>query len=180
MKVTAMLPDGSTKPLIWIQDWDFNWQEPYLYKDPFVIPKGTRIDAVIKYDNSADNPRNPSNPPKRAQWGEESFDEMGVVGIVVTTVRKEDEAELQRALTAQSQAAIQKAGADGTLRRFLNNQTLRRPAGNAAPGTQITLFDRQGKGVSTVGEPGVYSQAALSPDGNRVAVIKNDQGATDV
>src|SRR4029077_1734219 len=132
------LPDGSAKPLIWIQDWDFNWQEPYLYKEPFVLPKGTRIDAVIKYDNSLDNPRNPSNPPKRAQWGEESFDEMGVVAILATAVRKEDEAELQQALTAQSAAAIQKGVADGTVARFLGNGALRRPADNAAPRTQVT------------------------------------------
>jgi hypothetical protein len=35
MKATATLPDGSTKPLIWISDWDFNWQETYNYKAPF-------------------------------------------------------------------------------------------------------------------------------------------------
>ena len=39
---------------------------------------------------------------------------------------------------------------------------------------QITLLDREGKTVATVGEPGVYSQAALSPDGGRVAVIRID------
>jgi Tol biopolymer transport system component len=44
----------------------------------------------------------------------------------------------------------------------------------------ITLVDRQGKTVGTVGELGSYSQAALSPDGTRVAVIRNDQGKTHV
>src|SRR5262249_53044391 len=117
--------------------------------------------------------------PKRAQWGEESFDEMGSVGVVVTAVRKEDEAELQKALSAQGQAAIQKAGADGTLRRFLQNQAVRRPAA-PAPRTEITLFDRQGKPLRTVGEPAVYAQPALSPDGGRVAVIKTEQAVTDV
>ena len=39
---------------------------------------------------------------------------------------------------------------------------------------QITLLDRQGKVVSTVGEPGRYHDPALSPDGTRVAVIRND------
>jgi hypothetical protein len=179
MKATATLPDGSTKPLIWIQDWDFNWQEAYLYKEPFVLPKGTRIDATIRYDNSVDNPRNPNNPPKRAQFGEESFDEMGTVGLMVTALRKEDEAELQKALAGQAQAAIQKGGADGTVKRFLQRQLLRRPA-PPAPRTRLTLFDRQGKVVSTVGEPGVYSQPAISPDGNRVAVIRTDQAMSDV
>ena len=29
MKVNADLPDGSRVPLIWIKDWDFNWQGQY-------------------------------------------------------------------------------------------------------------------------------------------------------
>jgi hypothetical protein len=44
---------------------------------------------------------------------------------------------------------------------------------------QITLVDRQGKTVSTVAEPGVYRQAALSPDGTRVAVIRTDPETQD-
>ena len=39
---------------------------------------------------------------------------------------------------------------------------------------QLTVFDRQGTVVSRVGEPGSYSQAAFSPDGSRLAVIKSD------
>ena len=40
MKAEATLPDGSTRPLIWIRDWDFNWQDGYRYKKPFILPKG--------------------------------------------------------------------------------------------------------------------------------------------
>ena len=60
MKATATLPDGTTQPLLWIQDWDFGWQDRYTYKEPVVLPKGTRIDARLVYDNSVDNPHNPS------------------------------------------------------------------------------------------------------------------------
>jgi hypothetical protein len=177
IKATATLPDGSTKPLIWINDWDFNWQETYTYKQSFALPKGTRIDATLRYDNSADNRRNPSNPPKRALFGEESFDEMGTVGLTLVTARKEDEPVLLAALTQRVQAAIRKGGADGTAKRYLDHQAQRgAPAvqQQAPRQLQITLLDRQGKTVSTIGEPGLYVQAALSPDGNRVAVIRTD------
>jgi Tol biopolymer transport system component len=179
IKATATLPDGSIKPLIWIQDWDFNWQEQYVYKSTFILPKGTRIDATLRYDNSADNPRNPGNPPKRALFGEESFDEMGSVGLNLVTVNPSDEPVLQKALTERVQAAIRRGGADGTAKRYLEHQAARRPPA-IAPRSMITLVDRQGKTVGTVGELGSYSQAALSPDGTRVAVIRNDQGKTHV
>ena len=42
---------------------------------------------------------------------------------------------------------------------------------------QITVLDRQGKTVRTVGEPGFYGQPQLSPDGTRLAVVKNDRDA---
>jgi len=39
---------------------------------------------------------------------------------------------------------------------------------------QLTIFDRQGKVVSTVGEPGLYVQPNLSPDGKSVVLMRND------
>jgi Tol biopolymer transport system component len=179
IKATATLPDGSVKPLIWIQDWDFNWQETYTYKESFILPKGTRIDATLRYDNSADNPRNPSNPPKRALFGEESFDEMAAVGLNLVTVNPSDEPVLQKTLTERVQAAIRRGGADGTAKRYLEHQAARRPPA-IAPRSMITLVDREGKTIRTVGELGSYSQPAFSPDGTRVAVIRNDLGKVHV
>jgi Tol biopolymer transport system component len=40
---------------------------------------------------------------------------------------------------------------------------------------QLTVFDRQGKVVGTIGAPGVFTQPNLSPDGKRVAVVRNDR-----
>src|SRR6478609_8345764 len=39
---------------------------------------------------------------------------------------------------------------------------------------QLTLLDKQGTVVATVGERGLYNQPVLSPDVTRVAVIKAD------
>ena len=76
VKATATLPDGTVKPLIWIKQWDFNWQQEYRYKAPLFLPQGTRVDVQWTYDNSAENPRNPNRPPKLVMWGEQSTDEM--------------------------------------------------------------------------------------------------------
>jgi hypothetical protein len=96
MKITATLPDGSTKPLIWIKDWDFNWQNAYRYKTPLDLPKGTRVDLVYTYDNSENNPHNPVHPPVRIHWGEETKDEMALVFLTVVVPTGEDIRELHR------------------------------------------------------------------------------------
>ena len=76
MKVAATLPDGRVEPLVWVPDWDFNWQSQYSYAEPIRLPKGSRIDVDAWYDNSAENPLNPNSPPKNVIWGEDSTDEM--------------------------------------------------------------------------------------------------------
>ena len=96
MKVTATLPDGTIKPLIWIKDWDFNWQNAYRYRTPLDLPKGTRIDLVYTYDNSENNPHNPAHPPVRIHWGEQTKDEMALVFLTVLLPSREDIPELRR------------------------------------------------------------------------------------
>jgi hypothetical protein len=83
MKITAHLPDGTEKPLIWIRDWDFNWQGSYRYATPVSLPKGTRVDLEYTYDNSEANPRNPAHPPVRVRWGEQTTDEMALAFLTV-------------------------------------------------------------------------------------------------
>jgi Tol biopolymer transport system component len=48
------------------------------------------------------------------------------------------------------------------------------PRGAMATGTQLTLVDREGKPIRTVGEVGDYSSPRLSPDGSRLAVARRD------
>jgi mono/diheme cytochrome c family protein len=122
MKATATLPDGTVQPVLWIQDWDFNWQDRYSYKQAVMLPKGTRMDVRIVYDNSTDNPRNPSNPAKRVLWGEQSFDEMGSVTAQIVAVHKEDEPVLQKFLADRTQTAIQAGMQNGTAQRYLKQR----------------------------------------------------------
>jgi hypothetical protein len=118
MKATATLPDGTVKPLVWIQDWDFNWQDPYMYKTPIFLPKGTTIDVHFTYDNSVENPRNPSNPPRTVRWGEQTEDEMASIIIQVVPVRKEDGPVLGQLLSERLKSAIQRGVQNGNLKRM--------------------------------------------------------------
>ncbi len=90
IKVIAQLPNGKEIPLIWIRDWDFNWQGSYFYMDPIDLPAGTVIKTKAIYNNSTSNPKNPNHPPKVVTWGEETTDEMLMCLISVITKTKED------------------------------------------------------------------------------------------
>jgi hypothetical protein len=79
IKVDATLPDGGQRPLIWIRDWDFNWQAQYQYAETVRLPMGTRLSLSFAYDNSAANPAQPSDPPRRVRWGEQTTDEMAII-----------------------------------------------------------------------------------------------------
>jgi mono/diheme cytochrome c family protein len=76
MKSWLEFADGTTKPLIQVDDWDFNWQLTYAFKEPIKVPAGTKQIIEAVYDNSSDNLRNPNNPPKRVTFGEKTTDEM--------------------------------------------------------------------------------------------------------
>ena len=124
MKATATLPDGTTRPLLWIQNWDFNWQDGYNYKEPVLLPKGSRIDVRISWDNSAANPHNPSTPPTRVQWGEQSTDEMGTIGFMLQPVRREDELAWQLFSAQWLRTTLQNAVRNGTVERLRESRAL--------------------------------------------------------
>ena len=97
MKMKATLPGGEEKGLLWIPDWHFSWQDQYQYQELLFLPRGTRIDVSISYDNSTGNPDNPNHPPKRVIWGPASTDEMGRMSLWVVPVIDSEAAILERA-----------------------------------------------------------------------------------
>lgn len=76
VKVTMTPPEGESKTLVKIDDWDYNWQETYWFKEPINIKAGTRLDIEATYDNSEKNPNNPRNPPGMVFIGEQTTNEM--------------------------------------------------------------------------------------------------------
>ncbi|MBZ5673502.1 MAG: tetratricopeptide repeat protein [Acidobacteriia bacterium] len=100
----ATLPNGERKWLIRIPDWDPNWQGAYHYRQSIFLPKGSVISMRYHYDNSAANPRNPNQPPRRVVSGNQATDEMGHLWLQVLpkpdamTARGDRRMELQEAL----------------------------------------------------------------------------------
>jgi hypothetical protein len=63
-KAFGVTPTGDTIRLVNIENWDFNWQEMYWFPKMVHVPKGTVVTIEGTYDNTANNPANPSSPPK--------------------------------------------------------------------------------------------------------------------
>ena len=95
-KAYAELPDGREQGLIWIEDWDFNWQDDYRFQEPVFLPAGTTLVMEYSYDNSAKNSRNPHDPPLRVRYGLHSADEMGDLTLQVLPRRASDLPQLKR------------------------------------------------------------------------------------
>lgn len=76
IELTVTFPDGKERKLISIPSWDYNWQEMYQLKEPLALPAGTLCRVRATFDNSDRNPLNPSSPPQRVRFGEQTNDEM--------------------------------------------------------------------------------------------------------
>lgn len=72
---TTHLATNKTQCLINIDNWDFNWQGAYLFKQPVTIPIGSRLIATAWYDNAMS---------QSVSWGEATTDEMCIAFLGVT------------------------------------------------------------------------------------------------
>lgn len=90
-EVFGITTQGDTIKLIKIDDWDFHWQGNYDFQKPIKIPAGTTLHSYATYDNTANNPDNPSSPPQDVSQGESTTDEMMLVYFAYTGYQQGDE-----------------------------------------------------------------------------------------
>jgi hypothetical protein len=84
MTFQAHKPDGSSDTLLRIPNYDFDWQESYRWaRGTEHLPKGTALEVVAHFDNSAFNPYNP-DPSATVREGEQTHQEM-MYGFVFFT-----------------------------------------------------------------------------------------------
>lgn len=77
MTYVLALPDGERRTLLRVPKYSFGWQRVYYPKEPIDAPKGSRLEMVAHFDNSAANPDNP-DPTAWVRTGEQTNDEMGI------------------------------------------------------------------------------------------------------
>ena len=80
----ATYPTGKSETLLSVPRYDFNWQLSYNLQQPKLLPKGTVLECVARYDNSPNNPFNP-DPGREVYWGDQTWDEMlaGFVDLAI-------------------------------------------------------------------------------------------------
>ena len=120
----ATLPDGTSRTLISIADWDLRWQHVYRYQTPMALPKGTMVTMRFRYDNSAANPRNPAAPPVRVQWGQQSREEMGDFWLQVAA-KTPAERQLLDQMFRSKWMATDAIGLEALIQREPNRAALR-------------------------------------------------------
>jgi len=81
---TATLPNGESRVLLDVPQYNFNWQLTYYLDQPITLPAGTVLQATAFYDNSANNRYNP-DPTKDVYWGDQTWEEMlaGFVDLAI-------------------------------------------------------------------------------------------------
>ena len=83
IRMEKVSPSGERTPMIYIDDWDFDWQDFYTYVEPLELNAEDRLEVVAIYDNSEANPWNPNSPPLPVGWGERTTDEMCIAFAIL-------------------------------------------------------------------------------------------------
>jgi hypothetical protein len=91
MALKAILPDGAILALSYVNNFNFNWMNNYIYAEDAapVLPKGTIIHVTAWHDNTASNKHNP-DPDQWVGWGDRTIDEMAHAWANVTYISEED------------------------------------------------------------------------------------------
>ncbi len=87
----AVTPQNDTIRLVNIPAWDFHWQGAYYFQKVQKIPALSTLHAYATYDNTVNNPFQPSDPPKLVTQGEATTDEMMLVYFAYMTYQPNDE-----------------------------------------------------------------------------------------
>jgi peroxiredoxin len=84
----ATYPDGRRETLLDVPRYEFEWQNVYVLAEPKLMPEGSVLRCLARFDNSSGNPSNP-DPKATVTWGEQTREEM-LVGYVEVALADQD------------------------------------------------------------------------------------------
>lgn len=149
MKVFAVTLQNDTIPIINIPEWDFHWQGFYTFQYVEKIPIGAKLHAYATYNNTVNNPFQPSFPPQNVWLGEATTDEMLLVYFTYMGYQTGDEnILLDSSLLNTNLPLVPETATLGSLGVYpnpaTNHITVDAGLGNAAE-LQLSLLDIQGR-----------------------------------
>jgi hypothetical protein len=155
--------DGSKTNLIKINDWDFNWQGGYYFDKYKIAKKGSKIHAFATYDNTANNPSNPTNPPKFVTWGEGSKDEMYYLPLLYVPYKPGDENVIFDTHTSSVQQIKEPSAISATVFPNPVNQGAANPVQinfelERGMPVKIEVLDAQGRLIRTLRDQEYFSK----------------------
>ena len=189
IEVRATLPDGTIRQLLHIPQWQFHWQQEYRFVTPVSLPRGTTLAIDYTYDNSAENPANPSSPPRRVTYGLRSSDEMANLGFQLLPRTPEAGRLLTKAFLerdarasvagAELRARLEPRNAERQIDLGISLVTAGRPADAIAPlqtalqldASSATAHDYLGRALFATGRP----DEAIAHLRQAVTLVPNDE-----
>ncbi|MBV6442853.1 MAG: hypothetical protein EPGJADBJ_04579 [Saprospiraceae bacterium] len=188
----AVTPQNDTIPLIRINDWDFHWQGGYFFQKIQKVPANSTVHAYAAYDNTTNNPFQPSDPPQLVTQGEATTDEMMLVYFAFLEYQPGDEdIVLDSTLLSTAVPFVPDGGGEIAFSVFPNPVSGRAVVEFEISETadiQASILDLNGRSLKTFAEkrdlaPGIYRETAdLSdlPPGVYVARIHTSNGKCGV
>ena len=104
MEVSAAYQDGRTEQLLRVPRYDFRWQTTYVFRNPVLLPAGTKLKSKAAFDNSANNKFNPG-PDKTVHWGDQTIDEMHIAFLDLIIAAEVDTGQSFRGESADDRYA---------------------------------------------------------------------------
>jgi hypothetical protein len=109
MSMEAILPNGQTQMLSYVNNFNFNWHNSYVYTDDVapLLPKGTIMRITAWHDNTTAKNSNP-DPNVWVGYGDRTVDEMAHAWVNVTYMADEDfKAEVEARKASQTRTTQQ-------------------------------------------------------------------------
>ncbi len=115
MVIRAIAPNGDVETAAAHSQLEFQLAgRVRIFAQPVELPRGTTIEMRYRYDNTSENPHNPSTPPRRVVFGSETSDEMGEL-LVQVLPKKPADAPVLKAQVARKNLLTDVAGEEKRL-----------------------------------------------------------------